>query len=179
MGIDTTSPPLSSTPIYLVQLAFSPPFIIIEMFSKCKHFLELSEENRQPRPGHVQPGESAQTAEPQVGWEVRLGWLLSHTFTWGSAWLLFPTCKAHLGACVAEDSSRAAPSALFSLSPHHTASSTPSPALPPSRGFCFCHKIANTSTKQTVAKSSEGSGFGFANRQRCCYLPQESLLCHR
>lgn len=72
--------------------------------------------------------DSAPQPPHQVGWEVMLGLLLSHTFTWGSARLSFLTFKPHLGACLAKDTSQAASSVLSSLSPHHTSTSTPLPS---------------------------------------------------
>ena len=86
-------------------------------------------------------------APPQVGWEVMLGSLLS----------------LYLGLCPAFLPNVQAPSwGLFGqrripgsvLSPFLTQSSShthidppPQSLHAPPRGFCFCHKIANTSTK--------------------------------
>jgi len=153
-GTDTTSPPLSSTPVYLARLSIFPSVYHHSDVLQRQTFLGLLWGKLEAHAGHVQPGESAQTAPPahpphppQVGWEVMLGSLLS----------------LYLGLCPAFLPNVQAPSwCLFGqrripgsvLSPFLTQSSShthidppPQSLHAPHRGFCFCHKIANTSTK--------------------------------
>lgn len=152
-GIDTISPPLSSTPVYLARLSIFPSVYHHSDVLQRQTFLGLLWGKLEAHAGHVQPGESAQTvpptpAPPKVTWEGMQGSLLSRTCTWGSARLSFLTYKPHLGACLAKDASQEAPSVLSSLSPSHILIDPPPQFPPPSSpGFCFCHKIANTSTK--------------------------------
>jgi len=132
-GTDTTSPPLSSTPVYLARLSIFPSVYHHSDVLQRQTFLGLLWGKLEAHAGHVQPGESAQTAPPAhpphpPRWAGRWCSARCSRFTWGSARLSFLTFKPHLGACLAKDASQAASSVLSSLSPHHTPTSTPLPS---------------------------------------------------
>ena len=63
-GTDTTSPPLSSTPVYLARLSIFPSVYHHSDVLQRQTFLGLLWGKLEAHAGHVQPGESAQTAPP-------------------------------------------------------------------------------------------------------------------
>lgn len=63
-GIDTISPPLSSTPVYLARLSIFPSVYHHSDVLQRQTFLGLLWGKLEAHAGHVQPGESAQTVPP-------------------------------------------------------------------------------------------------------------------